>query len=324
MSEEKKYYRMTIQETLDSLETSEKGLSKSEAEKRIKKFGQNTLKAEIKMPLWLIFLSQFKELLVIILIIGGLIAYLIGDYRDGTIIFLIVIVNAIVGFIQEYRAGKIVDKLKGLIKSPAKVIRDGELIEISQVNLVPGDIVKLEEGDKLPADIRIIEATSFKTNDFALTGESVPQEKITESIDEEVSIADRVNMAYAGTTVASGNAVGVVVATGMNSETGKIAKMTEETSVITTPLQEEMKLLARQLTIAVVIIAVALFFIGIAQNFTIYLSLVYALGIAMALVPQALPAQVTVALSTGSKRLADRNAVVKNLPSVETLIKQGL
>ncbi len=319
MSGEKEYYRITIQETLNSLETSEKGLSNSEAEKRLKKYGENTLKAEIKMPLWLSFLSQFKELLVLILIIGGFIAYLIGDYRDGTIIFIIVIVNAIVGFTQEYRAGKIVDKLKGLIKSPAKVIRDGDLTEISQVNLVPGDIVKVEEGDKLPADIRIIEATSFKTNDFALTGESVPQEKITGAIDKEVSIGDRLNMAYAGTTVASGNAVGIVVATGMQSETGKIAKMTEETGVIKTPLQEEMRLLARQLTIAVVIIAVVIFFIGIAQNFTIYLSLVYALGIAMALVPQALPAQVTVALSTGSKRLSDRNAVVKNLPSVETL-----
>jgi len=319
MRGEKEYYRMSLQETLSSLETSEKGLSKNEAEKRLKKYGENTLKAEIKMPLWLVFLSQFKELLVLILIIGGLIAYFIGDYRDGTIIFLIVIVNAVVGFIQEYRAGKIVDKLKGLIKSPAKVIRDGDLIEISQITLVPGDVVKVEEGDKLPADIRLIEVTGFKTNDFALTGESIPQEKITEAIDEEVTLADRVNMAYAGTTVASGNAVGVVVATGMNSETGKIAKMTEETGVLKTPLQEEMRLLARQLTIAVVVIAVALFFIGIAQDFTVYLSLVYALGIAMALVPQALPAQVTVALSTGSKRLADRNAVVKNLPSVETL-----
>ena len=124
MPDEKEYYRMSVKETLTYWRTSEKGLSKSEAEKRLKKYGENTLKAEIKMPLWLVFLSQFKELLVLILIIGGLIAYIIGDYRDGTIIFIIVIVNAVVGFIQEYRAGKIVDKLKGLIKSPAKVIRD--------------------------------------------------------------------------------------------------------------------------------------------------------------------------------------------------------
>jgi len=316
---EKKYYKMNIKETLKTLNTSEKGLSTSESEKRLRKYGENTLKTEIKMPLWLVFLSQFKELLVIILIIGGLIAYFIGDYRDGTIIFIIVIVNAIIGFIQEYRAGKIVDKLKGLIKSPAKVFRNGELIEISQINLVPGDIIKVEEGDKLPADVRIIECQSFKTNDFALTGESVPQEKTSEEISDEVGIADRLNMAYAGTNVASGNATCVVVATGMSSETGKIAKMTEETEALETPLQKEMRLLARQLTIAVVIIGAALFFIGLAQNFTIYLSLIYALGIAMAIVPQALPAQVTVALSTGSSRLANRKAIVKNLPSVETL-----
>ena len=176
MSKENEYYQMNIQQTYDQLNTSEKGLTKAEAEKRLKKYGENTFKTEIKMPLWLVFLSQFKELLVLILIIGSLIAYLIGDFRGGTIIIIIVIVNAIIGFIQEYRAGKIVDKLKGLIKSPAKVIRNGELIEISQINLVPGDIIKVEEGDKLPADIRIIECQSFKTNDFALNGESLPQE----------------------------------------------------------------------------------------------------------------------------------------------------
>ncbi len=319
MAKEKDFYQKEIKDTLKSLATTEKGLTQNEAEKRLKKYGENTLKTEIKMPLWLIFLSQFKELLVLILIIGGSIAFLIEDYRDGTIIFIIVIVNAIIGFIQEYRAGKIVDKLKGLIKSPAKVIRNGELKEISQINLVPGDIIKLEEGDKLPADVRVIEFQSFKTNDFALTGESLPQEKTSEAIDEIVGIADRTNIAYAGTTVASGNATCVVIATGMNSETGKIAKMTEETQILETPLQKEMRLLARQLTIGVVIIGAALFFIGIAQNFSIKMSLIYALGIAMAIVPQALPAQVTVALSTGSSRLANRKAIVKNLPSVETL-----
>ncbi len=319
MADKKDFYQMQTDEALKALDTSENGLSKKEVEKRLKKYGQNTFKTEIKMPLWLIFLSQFKELLVLILIIGSLIAYLIGDYRGGTIILIIVVVNAIIGFIQEYRAGKIVDKLKGLIKSPAKVVRAGELIEISQINLVPGDIVKVEEGDKLPADIRIIESQSFKTNDFALTGESLPQEKTSPAITDEVGIADRTNIAYAGTTVASGNATGVVIATGMESETGKIAKMTEETESLETPLQKEMRLLARQLTIAVVIIGAALFLIGLAQNFSPTLSLIYALGIAMAIVPQALPAQVTVALSTGSGRLAKRKAIVKSLPSVETL-----
>ena len=316
---EKEYHRMDVKEALIDLSTSENGLSGNEAEKRLKKYGPNELRAKIKVPLWLLFLSQFKELLVIILIVGGLISFFIGGYRDGTIIFIIVFVNAIIGFLHEHKAGKIIDRLENLIRSPAKVIRDGELIEISQGKVVPGDILKIEEGDKLPADIRLIEATNFKTNDFALTGESVPAEKNVDAISEEASIGDRDNMAYAGTTVATGNATGVVVATGMETETGRIAGMTEEAGEAETPLQKELRRLANQLTIVVVIISVGLFVLGIIQHFPLYMSLVYALGVAMAMVPQALPAQVTVALSTGSNRLADRKAVVKDLPSVETL-----
>jgi len=315
----KDYYQLSPEATLDALDTSQQGLSGQEAQRRLQKHGKNELQAEIQMPLWLLFLTQFKELLVIILIIGAVIAFLTGNIRDGTVIFFIVLVNAVIGFIQEYRAGKIVDKLKGLISSPAKVIRDGELSETRQDQLVPGDIVKVDEGDKIPADLRIIEASNFRTNDFALTGESVPQEKTCEALTDEAGMADRTNMAYAATTVASGNATGVVVATGMNTETGKIAQMTQETGEIKTPLQQEMRHLARQLTVAVVVIGVALFAIGMVQGLGVNVSLIYALGIAMALVPQALPAQVTVALSTGSNRLASRNAVVKNLPSVETL-----
>ena len=315
----KEYYQMTIEEVLDNLNTSEKGLSKNDAARRLKKYGKNELKAKIKVPVWLIFLSQFKELLILILIIGGIISFLIGNARDGTIIFLIVFVNAVIGFVHEYKAGKIIDKLKSLITSPAKVIRDEDLTEISQEKLVSGDIIKIDEGDKLPADVRLIEVNGLKTNDFALTGESLPQEKKIDSIKEDVSIGDRINMAYAGTTVAIGNATGVVVATGMETETGKIAGLTEEAGDTKTPLQNELRRLANQLTIAVIFLGVGLFLLGLIQHFTLYMSLVYALGVAMAMVPQALPAQVTVALSTGSNRLAVRKAVVKNLLSVETL-----
>jgi len=316
---EKPYYQMPVEQVLEGLSTTANGLSEDEARRRLDKYGKNELRAKIRMPLWLLFLSQFRELLVIILIAGGIISFTIGSYRDGTIIFLIVLVNAVIGFIHEHRAGKIIDKLKTLIKSPAKVIRDGELKEISQENLVPGDILKIEEGDKLPADVRLIEAATLKTNDFALTGESVAQEKHTEPVTEEAGLGDRDNMAYAGTTVATGNAIGVVVATGMDTETGKIAGLTEEAGVLKTPLQRELRRLAGQLTVVVVAISIALFVLGMVQDFSIYMSLVYALGVAMAMVPQALPAQVTVSLSTGSNRLADRKAVVKNLPSVETL-----
>jgi Ca2+-transporting ATPase len=316
---EKEYYLLKTEEVLKKLKTTTKGLSQGEAAKRLKQYGKNELTAKIKVPVWLIFLSQFKELLIIILIIGGVISFLIGNPRDGTIIFIIVFVNAIIGFAHEYRAEKIIDKLKNLIISPAKVLRDGELAEISQEKLVPGDIIKVDEGDKLPADVRIIEVNGLKTNDFALTGESVPQEKHINPIEDEVSIGDRDNMGYAGTTVANGNGTAVVVSTGMDTETGKIAGMTEEAGETETPLQKELRRLANQLTIAVVVISIGLFVLGLLQHFSLYMSLVYALGVAMAMVPQALPAQVTVALSTGSNRLADRKAVAKNLLSVETL-----
>ncbi len=315
----KKYYQMDVKEVLKNLNTSENGLSLAEAAKRLQKYGKNELKAKIRVPLWLLFLSQFKELLILILILGGCVSYFIGNYRDGSIIFIIVFVNAIIGFLHEHKAGKIVDKLKSLIKSPAKIIRNGELMEISQENLVPGDIVQIETGDKLPADVRLIEVNGLKTNDFTLTGESVPQEKQRDAINEEVSLADRDNMAYASTAVATGSATGVVVSTGMETETGKIAGMTEETGELKTPLQKELRRLANQLSIVVGIISVGLFVLGMIQDLSLYMSLVYALGVAMAMVPQALPAQVTVALSTGSNQLADRNAVVKSLPSVETL-----
>jgi Ca2+-transporting ATPase len=316
---QKEYYQMSTEKALENLGTSAQGLSKKEAAKRLKKYGKNELKAKIRIPVWLIFLSQFKELLILILILGGIISFLIGNFRDGTIIFIIVFVNAVIGFVHEFKAGKIIDKLKSLITSPVKVIRDGDFTELSQEKLVPGDIIKIDEGDKLPADVRLIEVNGLKTNDFALTGESVSQEKKIDPIEEEVSIGDRTNMAYAGTTVAIGNATAVVVSTGMDTETGKIAGMTEGAGVTKTPLQRELGRLANQLTIAVVFLAIGLFILGLVQDFSLYMSLVYALGVAMAMVPQALPAQVTVALSTGSNRLADRKAVVKNLLSVETL-----
>ena len=315
----KEYYQMSTEQALENLKTSKEGLSKREAAKRLEKYGKNELRAKIKIPIWLILLSQFKELLILILIIGGIISFLIGNSRDGTIIFIIVFVNAVIGFVHEYKSGKIIDKLKSLITSPAKVIRDGELTEISQEKIIPGDIIKIDEGDKLPADVRLIEVSGLKTNDFALTGESIPQEKQIDPIKEEVSLGDRTNMAYAGTTIAIGNATAVVVATGMDTETGKIAGMTEEAGMTKTPLQRELRRLANQLTIAVVILGIGLFILGLIQDFSLYMSLVYALGVAMAMVPQALPAQVTVALSTGSNRLADRKVVVKNLFSVETL-----
>lgn len=310
---------MSVEDVLAKLNTSQDGLSRGRAVRLLRRYGKNELKTQIQMPLWLLFLAQFRELLIIILVIGGLISFLIGDYRGTTIIFIIVLVNAAIGFSQEYRAGKVVDALKEMLRSQAKVRRDGKLIETDPSNLVPGDIIIVESGDNLPADVRFIVTADFKTNEFSLTGESLPREKTIEPLEGEVVLADRTNMGHAGTTVVSGHATGVVVATGMQSATGKIAGMTEKIGVTITPLQNEMRDLAQKLTVIVILIGAGLFAIGLWQSFSFFMSLTYALGVAMAVVPQALPAQVTVALTSGSSRLAARNAVIKSLPSVETL-----
>ncbi|MCD4706667.1 MAG: cation-translocating P-type ATPase [Candidatus Sabulitectum sp.] len=313
------FYKLTPAEVLKELNSSRKGLPREAAAVWRREHGSNEIIIEKPVPKWLVFLSQFKELLVIVLIVAGVISIAVGSYQDGAVMFIIVLVNAVIGFVQEYKAGQILEKLKALIKSPAKVIVDGQLTELPQSDLVPGDIVEVEAGDKIPADIRLLEAYNLRTNDFSLTGESMPQEKDTEAVVGDAILADRHNMAYTGTTAAAGSATGVVVRTGKNTEMGKIACMASDTVTAMSPLQMELDILAKWLTAVVVLLSAVLFFVGVQQGFTIISSLIYALGIAVASVPQALPAQVTVALSAASKRLADRRVVVKSLPSVETL-----
>ncbi|MFW6188983.1 MAG: cation-translocating P-type ATPase [Planctomycetota bacterium] len=320
------YYRMSVAEVLEELGTGPEGLPEEEADRRREHYGENELITGAQTPKWLMFLRQFKDLLVLVLIFAGTVSYGIAlvegswaNFRDGSVMFAIVFVNAVIGFVQEYKAGRIVEQLRELIRSPARVVREGQVTETPQRELVPGDVVRIEEGDKVPADMRIIETFNVRTNEFSLTGESMPQDKITAAIAEERGPADRDNMAFVGTTVASGNATGVVVRTGMETQLGEIATMTEETAELKSPLQEELDLLARRLTGIVVAISVALFVFALVQGLGLVVSLTYALGVAVACVPQALPAQLTVAMSTASRRLAQKNAVVKSLPSVETL-----
>jgi len=319
MPETNDYYLKTVKDCLEALKTSEKGLSKTDAQKRLVRYGENQLVALAKTPKWLQLLLQLKDVLVIILIIAGIISYAIGDFRGGSIMFIIVLINAFIGYFQEHKAERIMDSLRKLVQSPAKVYRNGELIELPQLELVPGDILYLEEGDKVPADIRIIESFNLRTNDFSLTGESMPQEKHSNTIKKKSSLADRDNMAFLGTTVATGNAKGIIVATGMNTELGRIAVLTQEEKKSKSPLQLEMQSIANRITVFAVIIAIMLFGVTIWQGLGINIALIYALGIAVAVVPQALPMQITVALSNGVDRLAKKNAVIRKLSSVETL-----
>ncbi|SIR10396.1 cation-translocating P-type ATPase [Halanaerobium kushneri] len=316
---EEEFYRQKAVDILDDLNTSKKGLSQSEADKRLARDGKNVLQAKADKSLFKIFLEQFKDVLVILLLVAAVMSFAIGSYRDGTIMVIIAVINSVIGFRQEYKAEKIMDSLNKLVKSPSKVIRDDQIGEIAQEELVVGDIVSLEEGDKIPADLRIIESFNLRTNDVSLTGESMPQEKQSNHIEEERPLADRDNMAYLGTTVASGSAKGVVVRTGMETEMGKIASMTQEEDKSKSPLQSELQSVANKIATFAVIIALALFGVSIYQGYGLDFALIYALGIAVAVVPQALPMQVTVALSQGVDRLAEKNAVVKKLSSAETL-----
>ncbi|MGM0628110.1 MAG: cation-translocating P-type ATPase [Candidatus Fermentibacterota bacterium] len=313
------YYRMTAGETLEHFGSGPEGLPREKARSHREEYGRNEITAALGVPKWVLFLKQFRDLLVVVLIVAGVISLSIGSYRDGGVMFAIVVINAVIGFVQEYKAGRIIEKLRDMIRSPAKVMVDGALQELPQADLVPGDVVQIEAGDKIPADLRILECYDLRTNEFSLTGESMSQEKESNAIDDERILADRDNMAWMGTTVATGSATGVVVATGMDTEMGKIAGMTESAGEVRSPLQRELGVLARWLTGIGITVCVGVFALSLLLDFGLVVSLIYALGIAVAVVPQALPAQVTVALSTASRRLAARKAVVKNLPSVETL-----
>ncbi|SFL68635.1 cation-translocating P-type ATPase [Halanaerobium salsuginis] len=316
---DQEFYRQTAQQTLSDLKSSKSGLDESEAAKRLKANGKNELVAGQQRSLVKIFLLQFKDVLVILLLAAALMSFIIGSYRDGTVMLAIAIINSVIGFMQEFKAEKIMDSLNKLVNSPSKVIRSGQVSEIPQQNLVVGDLVSLEEGDKVPADLRIIESFNLRTNDVSLTGESMPQEKQSNQIKEEKPLADRDNMAYLGTTVASGSAKGVVVRTGMETEMGKIAALTQEEDKSKSPLQSELQSVANRIAVFAVVVALLLFGVSIYQGYGINFALIYALGIAVAVVPQALPMQVTVALSQGVDRLAKKNAVVKKLSSAETL-----
>src|SRR6056297_4039263 len=317
--EKKNFYNKKVVDIFKELETSEKGLSKEEAKNRIEKYGKNELIGKKSTSIYVLFLNQFKDVLVILLLVAAGLSLIIGNYIDGSIMIIIAIINSFIGLYQEYKAEKIMDSLNDLIKSPSKVFRDEQISEVEQSELVVGDIVSLEEGDKVPADLRLIETFNLRMVEVSLTGESMPQEKHSNHLEGDLPLGDRDNMAYLGTNVASGSAKGVVVYTGMDTEMGKIASMTQETDRSKSPLQQEMTSVANKISIFAIIIGFSLFGLSLYRNLGLNFALIYGLGIAVAVVPQALPMQTTVALSQGVKRLAVKNAVVKKLASVETL-----
>jgi Ca2+-transporting ATPase len=312
-------YRLTEDQVLDHFETRREGLSASEADRRRAEYGDNTIVRVHAESLVLRFLRQFTDWIIILLLVCAAITAFLGDALTSAVLVLLVLLNASIGFFQEYRSGKTMEALQHLSLSLSRVQRDGRLVELDSTELVVGDIVRLDEGASVPADIRLIEASAFSTNEFALTGESDPTRKYTHAIMTDVAVAERHNTAHAGTTVATGEALGVVIATGIHSELGRIAELAGAARQSPSPLQREMQRLGKVITYAAVILALALLVVAVWAELPIHDAVLFAVGFASAVIPQGLPAEVNTALADAAAALAKRKAVVKRLSAVETL-----
>ena len=320
------WFNLSVDETLKELETNvDNGLTIEEVKKRQEKYGLNELKAKRKKNIFIKFLEQFKDFMIIILIISAIISGVIGisqgeGIADTIIILIVITVNAIIGVIQENKAEKSLEALQKMSSHVAKVIRNGKLEVIPSKDLVPGDIVVIETGDYIPADLRIIEAINLKTQEAALTGESLPVEKMAAKIDDDkVGIGDRLNMLFSSSLATYGRGKGVVVETGMNTEVGKIADIINNTEEQQTPLQEKLDKLGKTLGIVALVICAIIFIVGVAYGKEPIEMFMTAVSLAVAAIPEGLPAVFTIVLAIGVQRMVKRNAIVKKLPAVETL-----
>ncbi|WP_353190793.1 HAD-IC family P-type ATPase [Pandoraea pnomenusa] len=296
------------------------GLTASEADERLGTFGKNRLPEGKRRSALMRFLGQLNNILVYVLLGAGFVKLMLSLWLDAGIIFGVVLLNAMLGFFQEGKAEKALDAIRNMLNADARTIRDGETRMISAVDLVPGDVVLLESGDKVPADLRLTEVRNFRTEEAALTGESVPAEKRTEPVAVKATVGDRESMAFSGTMVVSGRATGIVVATGNETELGRINQMLANVSPLETPLLKQIKRLGYLITGAVAVVGVIVFAYGHWVSGMDFVSLFQAVvGIAVSLIPEGLPSLITITLAIGVQRMAQRNAVIRRLPAVETL-----
>ncbi len=312
------YYEQELHDLYKDFESSEEGLSSQEAEERIKTYGRNELKEKKKKSPILLFLSQFKDFIVIILIIATIISALVHEYADAIVIAIILIVNAILGFVQEYRAEKSIEALKKLAGLKATVLRDGKEEKIDSTLLVPGDVLILSTGEKVPADARIMEAYNLEIQESALTGESLPVRKVPVVLRNK-QVSDQSNMIFSGTIITKGRGKAIVVKTGMQTEIGKIATMIQDTEDEETPLQKKLDELGKYLGIGALVLCGVIFAIGLIKGMGLLPIFLIAVSLAVAAVPEGLPAVVTITLAMGVQRMVARHALIRKLPSVETL-----
>ena len=315
------WYKKSKNEILKELDVDEKnGLSSTEALRRLEKYGKNKLETKKKKTLFKQFLSQLKDVMIYILIIAAIISAFLGEISDALIILLVIIINAVIGVIQESKAEKALDALKELSTPKALVKRDGSLKEILSEDIVPGDIVIIDAGRYIPGDLRLIDTANLKIEESAFTGESVPSEKHASFLpDKEIPIGDQNNMAFMSTLATYGRGVGVVVGTGMNTEIGKIAKMIEQEENDETPLQKKLSELGKILGFLAVGICILIFIISFFQGRDLLEMFLTSISLAVAAIPEGLPAIVAIVLALGVQRMVKKNAIIRKLPAVETL-----
>lgn len=319
MEKSTSYHTLSTENVLRTLVSSPNGLSPSEAAKRLEKDGKNELQETKKKPAWLMFLLQFWDFMILILLAAAVISAFAGDMTDVFVILIIVVLNACIGFFQEYKAEKAINALKKMATATTRVLRDGQVQEIEAYDLVVGDWVLLEAGNVIPADLRLVETNSLRIDESTLTGESVPTEKTIEAIaDPDVSLGDRSNLAFKGTLIVNGRGAGVVVNVGMETELGKIAKLLQ-TSESDTPLKRRMTAFSKTLTYIVLAVCFVVFMIGWLRGEDLIEMLLISISLAVAAIPEALPALITVALAQGASRMVKQNALIRKLPAVETL-----
>ncbi|MDH5093889.1 calcium-transporting P-type ATPase, PMR1-type [Clostridium perfringens] len=315
------WYKKSKNEILQELDVDEKnGLSSTEALRILEKYGKNKLETKKKKTLFKQFLSQLKDVMIYILIIAAIISAFLGEISDALIILLVIIINAVIGVIQESKAEKALDALKELSTPKALVKRDGSLKEILSEDIVPGDIVIIDAGRYIPGDLRLIDTANLKIEESAFTGESVPSEKDSSFLpDKEIPIGDQNNMAFMSTLATYGRGVGVVVGTGMNTEIGKIAKMIEQEENDETPLQKKLSELGKILGFLAVGICILIFIISFFQGRDLLEMFLTSISLAVAAIPEGLPAIVAIVLALGVQRMVKKNAIIRKLPAVETL-----
>ena len=314
------WHQVSAQEAMERSGSSLQGLSAAEAAKRLAEYGYNELKEKSARSPWKILWEQFTATMVLILIGAAIVSGLLGKWQEAGAIFAIVLLFSLLGFVQEYRAERAMAALKKMAVPRVRVQRDGILQEISARDLVPGDVVSLEAGNIVPADLRLVECANLRVQEAALTGESDAVEKDIITLEKDnLPLGDRINMTYMGTTVTYGRATGVVIATGMNTELGNIASLLQQGSDEQTPLQKRLDQLGKVLATVGVGVAVLVALLDIVRGTPVVDAFLVAVSVAVAVVPEGLPAVVTITLALGARRMLARNALVRKLSAVETL-----